>query len=61
MPVRAPYVLWFILAIEWVSGDPSLYNNIIGIFVGHCLFFMFNIYQDLGMCREQDRKLFDTP
>ena len=61
IPVRAPYCLWFLLALEWLTGDPSLYNDLLGLLVGHCLFFISNIYQHLGMCREQDRKTFDTP
>jgi hypothetical protein len=50
-----------LLAIEWLTGDASLYSDLLGIFVGHCLYFMFNVYHKLGMCREQDKKLFDTP
>ena len=61
IPIRAPYCLWFLLALEWLTGDPSIYNDLLGLLVGHCLYFMFNVYQHLGMCREQDRKLFDTP
>ena len=61
IPIRAPYCLWFMLAIEWLTGDTSLYNDLLGLLVGHCLYFMFNIYHRLGMCREGDKKFFDTP
>jgi hypothetical protein len=51
IPIRAPYCLWFILAIEWLTEDNSFYSDLLGIFVGHILFFMFNVYHKLGMCR----------
>lgn len=61
IPIRAPYCLWFLVAFSWLLGNPSLYNDLLGLLVGHCLYFMFNIYHRLGMCREGDKKFFDTP
>lgn len=51
IPVRAPYCIWLILTIEWLVGDPALNSSLLGLFIGHCLYFAFNIYQRLGLTR----------
>lgn len=49
------------LAVDWIMNEDHLHDDLIGIFIGHCLYFMFKVYHELCMSREEDKKMFDTP
>ena len=53
--LRVAYCLWLLLATERLTCDASLYSDLLGY-----LYFMFIVYHKLRICREQDKKLFDT-
>lgn len=52
LPMRASFMIWyfnvlifrFILLLDWIFGSPDLKSCILSIFIGHTLYFMYNVY-----------------
>jgi hypothetical protein len=51
------YRLLFLL--DWVTDTPELKNIVVGIVLGHSLFFLIKVYPNLYFSKQ--RKLLDTP
>ena len=47
IPVRAPYITWFFMVIEYLIGD-FVVKDLIGIIVGHVYFYYVDIYPRMG-------------
>lgn len=46
IPLRAPYVPWFWVALSYFYGQPVIYD-LVGIVIGHTFFFFTEIYPQL--------------
>jgi hypothetical protein len=47
VPVRAPYLVWYLLFLNWVVRKLDITENIISIAVGHTFYYFTKVHPEL--------------
>jgi hypothetical protein len=53
------FILRLMFLIDWLTGNPDLKSCIISIFLGHTLYFIYNVYPKMRFV--ENKEFFDTP
>ena len=59
LPIRAPYLIWYIVFFEWLLEAPELKSIIISLLLGHSVFFLLKVMPELHFWKKV--KLLDPP
>jgi Derlin-2/3 len=59
VPIRAPYLAWYLLFLNWVVRKLDITENLISIFVGHTFYYFTKISPELPFSNKVN--YLDTP
>lgn len=45
--LRAPYLIWMLLLMDWLVETPDLKSIVLSIVIGHTIYFLINVFPKL--------------